>query len=280
MTRSLPGRQQPVQPPHAVGERAGGDLAAGRAGRAPRGHAVQQRLAGPGEFRAQRGDGVPFDGRTAGEADVQQLADGGARAVAADQVTAAPPGAVGAAGVRGDARRLLFDGVETAVHGDLDEPLAGERVAQGAGQLVLGECSGAGGGQPGRPEPEAMRRSRITCLRRIDRQPAQREPVVVERRPVEPLHEGGGVLAQHHGAGGPLFVLAGALVEDDGGHALAGQREGEREPDGPGADDDHRVHGAAPPARSGVLGDVREQAGGAGCAITERMQPIAGACVK
>lgn len=87
---------------------------------------MQQRLVGPRKFRAQRGHGVSLHRRTAGEADVQEFAHGRARAVAADQVTAAPPGALGAAGVGGDARGLLFERVETVVHGDLHQPLARE----------------------------------------------------------------------------------------------------------------------------------------------------------
>ena len=84
----------------------------------------------------------------------------------------------------------------------------------------------------------------------------------------------------HHRAGEALLVLPRSLVEDHGRHLLPRQREGEREPHGPRSDDDHRVHGAAPPARRDVPADVGEQKVGAGCTITERMQPIAGACVK
>lgn len=135
-------RQQPVQAPHALGERAGGDLPGGRAGRPPRRHPVQQRPVLPGEFRAQGGDRVALDRRTAREADVLELAHGGTRAVAADQVTAAPPGAFGAAGVGGDARGLLLDRVQTAVGDELDQSLLGQGGAQGAGQDVLREVQG------------------------------------------------------------------------------------------------------------------------------------------
>lgn len=101
-----------------------------------------------------------------------------------------------------------------------------------------------------------------------------------ERHTREPLHEGGAVLAQHDGARESRFVFAGSFVEHHGRHVLTRQRKGERKPDGARSHDDHRVHGAAPPARGDILEDVGEQAGGAGCTITERMQPIAGACVK
>ncbi|CAM5661568.1 hypothetical protein SCALM49S_05316 [Streptomyces californicus] len=54
---------------------------------------VQNGLARPREFGPEGGDGVPLHRRTAGEADVEQLADGGPGAVAADQIASAPPGA-------------------------------------------------------------------------------------------------------------------------------------------------------------------------------------------
>jgi hypothetical protein len=232
---------------------------------------VQQRFLGPGEFGAQRGDGVPLDGRTAGEADVLQLADGGAGAVAADQVTAAPPGALGAAGTGGDAGRLLLDAVEPAVHGDPHQPFIGQCRAQGAGQDVLGDVHG-------RRVVEGDLAHHLLAPHRPPSGPtAARLP---DRQSGQTLHQGGAVLAQDDGACQAGFVLAGSLVENDRRHLLTCQCQGEREPDGPRSDDDHRVHGVVPPARSDVPGDACEQEVGAGCTITERMQPIAGACVK
>lgn len=321
---------------------------------------MQQRLAGPGKFRTQRRHGVSFDGCTSGEADVLELAHGRARSVAADQVTAAPPRAVGAAGVRRDARGLLLDRVEAAAHGDLDQPLVDDGLAQGAGQRVLGEMQRGGRvgalgvlRDRGRAEPGAFQALRAplrdACApldalsadpravraasrglraayraapkgpgaahRAVRRAPGAvrigfevrrvrvgrpgsevdlahhllaphrppsgpTETGIGERQARQALDERGRVLAQHHRPREPLFVLARPLVEDHAGDLLAGQRKGQREAHGPRADDDHRVHGARPPARSGVLRNGREQAVGTGCTITERMQPIAGACVK
>lgn len=84
---------------------------------------------------------------------------------------------------------------------------------------------------------------------------------------------------EHGGAGGPGVLLAGGLVEDDTGHAEAGEGEGEGEADRAGADHDHRVHGAAPRGRWYVR-DRRKLAVGARCVITQSMQPTAAARVK
>ncbi len=282
---------------------------------------MQQRFAAPREFGAQGRDGVPLDGRAPRETDVLEFADGGARAVAADQVTPAPPGALGAPGVCRDARRVLFDAVQPALHRHLHQRLPGERRPQDAGQDVLGEVQGSGsgglgtaglGGILGRatprvldaperaavPAPEpAVERAPVSAVGRLLARalehhpphhllPPHRPPAAPadarpgERRAGQAFDERGGVLAQHGGAGEPGFVLARAVVEDHGGDLLAGQRECQGQPHGPCADDDHRVHGAAPPAHDEVLGNGREQAGGAGCTITERMQPIAAVRVK
>lgn len=106
------------------------------------------------------------------------------------------------------------------------------------------------------------------------------ETGVGDRYSGQPLQERGGVLTQDDRARGALVVLARPLVEDDRGDLLTRQRKRQREPDRPRSDDDHRVHGAAPPAQSDVFIDTSEQEVGAGCTITERMQQIAGACVK
>ncbi len=237
--------QQPVQAPHPVGQGPSGDLPGGRPGHPPRRHPVQQRVGSPGEFRAQCRHGVAFDGRAPGEADVLELAHRGARPVAADEVTPSPPGALGPAGVRGDPRRLLLDGVDAAVDDDAHQPLPGEGLAQRAGQHVLGE----------------VQRGRLAVVERdlahhlLAPQGPPSGPAaagLADREPGQPLQQRGGVLAQDDAAREPLLVLAGALVQDDGGDLLAGQCQGQREPDGPRPDDDHRVHGAAPPARNGV----------------------------
>ncbi len=234
---------------------------------------MQQGLVLPGEFGAQGGDGVTFHRGAAGEADVLELAHGGARAVAADQVTAAPPGAGGAPGVGGDAGPFLLQGVEPAVHGDLDEPFVLQGRAQGTGEDVLGDVQGSGLG--------VLEGHLVRHLLAPHRPPSgPTETRVVEGQAGQPLHQRGGVLAQHDRAGGPGLVLARPLVEDHARYVLTRQRQRQREPDGPRSDDDHRVHGAALPARVTSGRTWGEQEGGAGCTITERMQPIAGACVK
>ncbi|GAA3216189.1 hypothetical protein GCM10020256_18290 [Streptomyces thermocoprophilus] len=195
-------------------------------------------------------------------------------AVAADQKTAAPPGAPGAAGVGGDTGGFLLDGVQTAVDGDLDQRFTGQRGAQHARDDVLSDVQRAG-------VRVVVERDRACHLPAPHRPPSgPTRTGLLERHPGETFQQGGGVLVQHDGAGETGLVLAGALVEEHGRHLLTGQRQREREPDGPRPDDDHRVHGATPPARSGALRDMGEQKVGAGCTVTERMQPIAGACVK
>ena len=181
-------------------------------------------------------------------------------AVAAHQVTAAPPGALGARGVCGDAARVLLQGVEPAVHGDPDEPLLGGGLAQGARSARAGRCER--GRAPSLAEACELR-AESSCLRR-SRPPARPSCGSCSRAPNERSSASGapssdrGVRAQDDGAGGALLVLAGAVVEDDGGNALAGEGQGEREPDGARADDDHRVHGARSlPARGSWGGYVR-----------------------
>ncbi len=176
VTRSLPGGSSQSRR-HTPSGGASGDLRRRGSGRPPRRHPMQQRLVGPRKFRAQRGHGVSLHRRTAGEADVEEFADGRARAVAAHQVTAAPPDAVGAAGVRGDARGLLLDRVQAVVRGDLHQPFGREGLAEGAGQDVLGDVQGAG-------SVSSKVISRVTCLRRIDRHPAQRVPAPPSGAPV------------------------------------------------------------------------------------------------
>lgn len=243
---------------------------------------MQQGLAGPGEFAAQRGDRVPFDGRPAREADVQQLADGRPGAVAADEVTPAPPRSVGAAGVGADAVLVLFEVGEPAAGDDLGELLAGQCGAQGAGERVLGEVDRRGGGGAGRVVRGARGEGDA-----FDQAPAAHD---APGRPAgagalqgvgaaEPADEGCGVRAEHGGTGGAGLLLAGGLVEDDGGDAEPGEGEGEREADRAGPDHDHRVHGVVPWGRWCVR-DMRKLAVGARCVITQRMQPTAAARVK
>jgi hypothetical protein len=194
-------------------------------------------------------------------------------AVATDQVTAAPPGAPGAAGAGRHARGLLLEAVQAAVHGDLDEGFAGDGRAQGLRQDVLRDVQGSG---PGVVEGDLTHH--LLAPHRPPSGPAGTRPG--QRRTGETFREGRGVLAQDDGARGTRLVLARPFVQDDARHLLARQCQGERESDGSRSDDDHRVHGAAPPARGDDVEDEGEQEGGAGCTITERMQPIAGACVK
>lgn len=241
--------EQPVQPVHPVGQRPGGDLL-GRT-------AVQQRLARPGQFRAQGGDRVALYGGAAGEADAEQLAHGGAGSVAADQVTPAPPRGFGAPGVGGDPVVVLLQGVEFALGDQLDQGVRGGGVAQPAGQGVLGQVDRGRAVLEGDPLGVAAAPHRAPG--------GEVRTLVAQGRTAQPVHHGGGVGVQGDGAGGARFFLAGSLVEHDAGHALAGQGEGQGQPDGPRADDDHRVHDVAPGVRY---------------VITERMQPTGGACVK
>ncbi|EKX67320.1 hypothetical protein STRIP9103_07281, partial [Streptomyces ipomoeae 91-03] len=196
-----------------------------------------------------------------------------------------------------DTGRLLLDGVHPALHGDLDEPFAGDGVAQGGRQYVLGDVER---GETGRAFDDVLGavarasgadlRIRFLSLLEPDlthhlsaphRPPSgPTEPGLGERDAGQPFQQRGRVLVQDDRPREPLLILPRSFVEDHGRHLLARQREREREPHGPRSHNDHRVHGAAPPARSGVLADVCEQEVGAGCAITERMQPIAGVCVK
>ncbi len=173
----------------------------------------------------------------------------------------------------GDARGLLLHAVESAFHRDLDERFAREGRAQDTGQHVLGDVQRDGFGAV-----EKDLAHHLLAPHRPPSGPVGADPV--QGNAGQPFDEGGGVLAQHHSARRTGFVLARPLVEDHARHLLTRQRQGEREPDGPRSDDDHRIHGAAPPARGDVLRDAGEHEVGAGCTITERMQPIAGACVK
>ncbi len=243
------GREQPVQPPDPVRQRPRGDLV--------RCAAVQQGLAGPRQFGAQRGDGVALDGGTAREADAEQLAHGGAGSVAADHVTPAPPGGLGAQGVCGDAPVVLFQGVQPAVEDQLDQGVRGGGVAQSARQRVLGDVQGGRVVLEGEPvgvpaAPHGAPGGEVRAL-------------VAQRRTAQAVRHGRRVRVQDDRTGRPGLVLARPLVEHDGGHARAREGEGQGQADGARADDDHRVHGAAP--------DVRY-------VITERMQPIGGVCVK
>lgn len=218
---------------------------------------MQQGLARPGEFGAQRGHGVPFDGGAAREADAEQLAHGGAGAVAADQVTPAPPRGLGAPGVGGDPVVVLFQGVHTALGDQLDQRVRRGGVAQPARQRVLRHVQGGRVVLEGDPlgVPAAPHGAPGGEVR----------PFVAQRPTAQPVGHGRRVGVQDDRTGRARFLLAGPFVEHDGGHALAGQGEGKRQPDGSRADDDHRVHDVAP--------DVRY-------VITERMQPTGGACVK
>nr|WP_307711230.1 hypothetical protein [Streptomyces sp. V4I23] len=260
-------RQQPVQAPHAVRQGARDDLVAPRR---PRRTAVQQRLAGPREFGAQGGHRMAFHRRTAGEADAEELADRRPGAVAADEMAAPPPGARGAAAVRGDAAAVLLQRVEAAVGDEPYEALLGDRVPQAAGERVLRDMQRSG--------REAVAERQVPHLLPAPHRPPARptDAVVTQGAAAEPFHQGGRVRAQDDGAGGARLVLSVALVEHDGGDALGREGQGQGQADRARPDHDHRVHEVTPRARR----VVRRSAEGARCAITERMQLTAAACVK
>ncbi|GAA5012076.1 hypothetical protein GCM10025734_57290 [Kitasatospora paranensis] len=225
------GRQTPVQAPQAVRERAGAGLAVA----APRGFAVQPGLAREGQVDPDGGDRVPVHGGPAGEADLEQLADGGAGAVAADQVAAAPPGAgavAGAGGAHAHPVAVLLQFDDLGERHQLDQRGGGDGVPQAALEAVLGEvqdgCAVQRDAQdlgPAAPDGEGVPGGGVGD-----------GPVVAE-----PGQQGGGVLAEHHGARA-LGADSRALVEDDAGHLVPGEGEGEGQADRPGPDHDHRVH--------------------------------------
>jgi len=173
--------------------------------------------------------------------------------------------------VCGDAGRLLLDRVQPAVRGELHQALARDSGAERAREDVLREVQG---GRFGVVERDLTHR--LLAPQRPPARPAQS----VQRGTGEPLRQSGGVLPQDDRPRETRFVLPRALVQHDRRHLLTRERQGEREPHRARADDDHRVHGRPPPACDGSLRDVSECEVGAGCTITERMQPIAGACVK
>lgn len=189
---------------------------------------------------------------------------------------AAAPPVAGRAGVRGDSAAVLLQAVQAGAADQAGERLAVEGVAQGPGEGVLRQvewggqrlvegvggdllaaAQGAYAGQPGAALREAGAREAGRECRRV--------------------------LAQDDGAGEAFLVLAGGLVEEEGGDLVAGERQRQGEPGGSRPDDDHRVHGVASRGASGAGergGAGRELAAGARCAITERMQPIAAVRVK
>ncbi len=199
---------------------------------------MEQRLVGPREFRAQCGDGVSFHRRTAGEADVLEFADGRAGAVAAHQVTAAPPGAGGPRvwAVTPDApcsmpsRRL-----STAT-------LTSDSWASAVRRTSVSSCWAMQRRRVGVAEDDLARH--LLAPHRPPSGPTETQPR--QRCAGQPLDEGDGVLAQDDGPRGARFVLARPFVENDTGHLPPRQRQGEREPHGPRSGDDHRVHGATP----------------------------------
>src|SRR5690606_35755657 len=137
----------------------------------------------------------------AGEADVLEFAHGRARPVAADQVTAPPPGARRAARAGGDARGFLLYGVQPALHGGLHEPLADESLAQGVRQDVLGDVQGSG---------IAVAEGDLTHHLLAPHRPPSgpTDTGVRERYAGQPLKERGRVLAQDDGARRTGLVLA------------------------------------------------------------------------
>ena len=144
-------------------------------------------------------------------------------AVAADQVTAAPPGALGAAGVGGDAVVVLLQRVEPALHGDLDQRVRRRRRRAGrAVSDVLRRCAAG----RGRRRPRRRSRPRASTLAHHLLAPhgAPAGPVdalVAQSGAAAAAPPGGRVGVQHDRAGEAGLVLARALVEDDGRHVLA-----------------------------------------------------------
>ncbi len=246
-------RKEPVQSPDAVGQRPGGDL---RTTRTPGRRPVQHGLARPGQLGAERGDRMPFDRRTAGEPDVQQLAHGGSRTVAAHQVTPAPPGRTGPPGVHRDTVLVLLQGVDPAERHHGDQVLRGDRCPQPSGERVLGQMHGRGQRNGALLLTQRHGPHQLLTPHRPPAGPPQ--PLVVERRTAEPCHQVRRVLAQHDGASGAWFVAARSLVEQDGGDALGRECERQRQTYRPGADDDHRVHGVIPPV---LIVEVAEAVG-------------------
>lgn len=268
-------RKQPVQPPCAVRQRPGGHLCAAAA---PRRQPVQHGLAGPGQLGAQRGDGMPLHRRTPREPDVQELAHGGPGAVAADQITPAPPRRVGLPGVHRDTGRVLLQGIDPAERCHLHQFLPGDRVPQPAHECMLRQMDR--GRQPITVRGVLAERQFAHQLLAPHGPPAgPPDALVPERRAPEPFHQRRGVLTQHHRPGGTCLVLPRILVEKYARDALRGEGERQHQADRPGTDDDHRVHGATPWARA-VVRVVADVEASVRSAITERMQPTAGACVK
>lgn len=216
---------------------------------------MQNSLVGPGQFGPERGDGMPLHRRTAGEPDVQQLAHGRPGAVAADQITPAPPGRTRLPGVHRDAVGVLLQRVDPAHRHPLDQRRLVHRRTQRAAQRMLRNMERCGK-EPGErglvlvPPAPAQRHvpDQLLPAHRTPPGPAQPDPVQLPA--AEAAQQVGGVLAQYDRAGGTGLVRTGALVENDRGDALGGEGQRQRQADGPGADDDHRVHGAYPPART------------------------------
>ena len=251
--------QQPVQPPHPVRQRAGRHLRA-RAG--PRRLAVQQRHALVGQWDPQGGHGVPVDGRAAGEAHPQQLAHAGPRAVAADQVTSAPPRGVGALGADADTAVVLLDGVDASPPGRcVPAPVPrGPPAARVRG--VPARC--AGGRAPVRRRP-----GRRTPRGRSPAGGAASATPPRWRRSRRAFDGPAGRAARRSRDSGRPCVprRAGARgrarpARCSARRAVRGRARGRADRTRPR--DDHRVHCVVPGR----------------CAVTLRMQPTARACVK
>ncbi len=252
------GRQSPVEAPEAVRQRAGRGLPVAT----PRGLAVEPGLAGERQLDPDGGDGVPVDGRPAGKADPEELADGRAGTVAADHVAAAPPG-LGAvlrvAGADADAVAVLFELDDAAERHEPDQRGGGEGVAQAALEAVLGQVEDGGVREvdpqyllAAAPDGEAVPTGGVGGGPEIADAGQERRGVVAE-----------------DDAARPLGAQAGALVQDDAGHLVPGQGEGQGQADRPGPDHDHRVHGGT----SGPAGRQQADARVEGASYAARMVP-------
>ena len=274
---------------------------------------MQHGLAGPGEFGAQRGDGVPFHRRTAGEADVPAACGrwtGGRRSRPGSCRATRWPWRPGSVRVTPRAScSTVSTRVPETIRTRSSSPMAASVARSARVSSCCGRCSGEDTGasaSPSRGEPSRAARParRPPAPRRLRGPPGEGRRRAGRASGAPAVRAGGGAGCATPSTAAPRpwpgsraapagrrcpgaarrcgqarLVAPGGLVEKHDGDVLTGERQGQGEPDRPRPDDDHRVHGAAPMALRGVR-DVRKLAVEARCAITERMQPTASARVK